>query len=63
MFAGTLIQCTVPHQCVEPGNILTVTCIRSLGLSSQTRIIVQTEDKNATGIFKIVHIQLANFAI
>ena len=49
VFAGTVIQCTVPDQCVESGNTITVTCTRSLDLSEQTRIRVQTKDGAATG--------------
>ena len=46
---GTLISCAVPDDCVEEGSTVTVTCTRSIDLSEQSRIRVNTEDGSATG--------------
>ena len=46
---GTVITCTVPDGCVEEGNSVNVTCTRSLDLTQQSRVQVNTEDGSATG--------------
>ena len=47
---GTVVSCEVPDDCVEEGSSVTVTCTRSLDLSEQSRIQVNTEDGSATGL-------------
>ncbi|CAI8033447.1 CUB and sushi domain-containing protein 1, partial [Geodia barretti] len=45
--AGTIISCEVPDDCVVEGRSVTVTCTRSIDLSEQSRIRVNTEDGSA----------------
>ena len=45
---GTVITCTVPDDCVEEGDEVTVTCTRSLDITEQSRIRVGTSDGTAT---------------
>ena len=46
---GTVVSCEVPDDCVEEGSSVTVTCTRSLDLSEQSRVQVNTEAGTATG--------------